>query len=175
MWNQWPFHHLERHDNIVFRNKEEAKMSIWSFTCAEDSTKNSSFPGNYLVDTMYVSRDVPVTKSTSTQGIPIDCVTSLLGDLAKMSPTPPTVCTVLIAVAENLWDRVWKQRTTFPLAKVAFKLPMSQPLLQTHHIKKMHTPFWTRGSWQKANGNLYYLALSSSESCETMLSPYTKG
>lgn len=43
---------------------------------------------DYLLASMYVSRDVPIAKSTWIQGMPRDKVTSLVGDCAKMRPTP---------------------------------------------------------------------------------------
>ena len=90
-----------------FRNKEEPSIEYiynhHSHVMQTPKKRNSFFRTNYLVDSMYVSRDVPVIKSTSIHGIPVDGVTSLLGDLAKTRPTPPTLCTVLIAVVVNLW------------------------------------------------------------------------
>lgn len=90
---------------------------------------------NYLFISMYVSRDVPIAKSIWTQGIPQVKVTSFVGNWAKMTPAPRTSSTVLVATIAELCDRDAKQRTTFPLAKVAFRVPETQLLLKVTAIR----------------------------------------
>jgi len=96
---------------------------------------NKLLSQNYLFISMYMSRDVPIAKSTWTQGISKDEVTSFVGNWAKMIPSPWASSTVVAATVADLCERDWKQRTTFPLAKVAFKVPESQLLLKVTIIK----------------------------------------
>ena len=92
----------------------------------------------YLLASMYVSRYVPIARSTWMEGMSRDRVTSLVGNCANIRPTPLTSNTVLLATMFDLCDRDSKQRITFPLAKVAFRLPESQLLLKVKPIRSCH-------------------------------------
>lgn len=94
--------------------------------------------GGYLVDPMYVSRDVPIVKSTWAQGTSKHKLTSLVWNFAKTSPIPWTFFTVLAALTGYFWIRDSKQRRTFPLAKVAFRESATQLLLKEYMV---HTIF----------------------------------
>lgn len=108
--------------------REEKNATSGDICCPITVFVKLNFTTGFLLDSMYVSTYVPIAKSTWIQGMSKDKVTSLVGDCANIRPTPLTSNTVLLAMIFDLCDRDSKHRITFPLAKVAFRLPEAQPL-----------------------------------------------
>ena len=126
---------------------------------------------------MYVSRDVPAAKSNWTQGKVHGQETSFVGNCAKITPAPWTLRTAFEATAGDLCDRDWKQRTTFPLAKVAFRVSKSQ-LLQKYTISEysfLPRILDHKDSCEQEPKYESYPALFSSTSVAAISSPYTIG
>lgn len=95
-----------------------------------------------------------------------------------MRPTPPTLITVLEATIFDLCCLDWKQRTTFPLAKVALRDPTSQLLKETTYREDISILSIEYGDVKlklrsKFIVQLFYLALSLSESLEVISSANT--
>lgn len=57
---------------------------------------------SYFVDEMYVSKDVPIVKSTWAQGTSKHRLTSFVGNFANTVPTPSTSFTAIAAATANL-------------------------------------------------------------------------